>query len=309
MTLKPRAQYGLLREGLCCVFFVDVSKGTQSSTGNASKTMIKHVIVCATLIIGLAVQSQATTTPLYPDVPPSPTDFSIEGAIYVYFQALANVEVISLSVLGEPFNYSSASYYRWQLFKTTFDWQTPNGNDDRLFYSGQIYFQDIGRGEYTADVGDGTGSIVNSKVLEAGSYYRLSFETVSLDFHSQAVRAFSDLPFTTSDGLFYIFGTSAVAIGPQSSSTFPWFSITTVPISVPIDIDIKPGSDPNSINPKSKEAISVAILTTDTFDATTIDPLSVQFGPNGATEIHNRGHIEDVDGDGDDDMVLHGSIR
>ena len=51
--------------------------------------------------------------------------------------------------------------------------------------------------------------------------------------------------------------------------------------------------------------ISVAILTTEDFDATTVDPLSVEFGPNGATEAHNRGHIEDVDGDGDDDMVLH----
>jgi hypothetical protein len=266
--------------------------------------MVKHLLVCAALIIGLAVQAQATRTPLYPDVPPSPTDLSIEGTIYVYFQALANVEVISLSVFGEPFNYSSASYYSWQLFETTFDWQTPNGNDDRLFHIGQIYFQDIGRGEYTADVGDGTLPIVNSKVLEAGSYYRLSFATVRLDFHSQTMRAFSDLPFTTSDGLFYIFGTSGAA-GPQPISHFPWLSITTVPISIPIDIDIQPGDDPNSINPKSKAVISVAILTTDTFDATTIDPLSVQFGPNGATEIHNRGHIEDVDGDGDDDMVLH----
>jgi hypothetical protein len=51
--------------------------------------------------------------------------------------------------------------------------------------------------------------------------------------------------------------------------------------------------------------ISVAILTTDVFDATTVDPLSVQFGPNGATETHNRGHIEDANGDGDDDLMLH----
>ena len=72
-----------------------------------------------------------------------------------------------------------------------------------------------------------------------------------------------------------------------------------------VELDITPGGDPNSISPKSKAVISVAVLTTDTFDATTIDPLSVQFGPNGATETHNRGHIEDVDGDGDDDMVLH----
>lgn len=72
-----------------------------------------------------------------------------------------------------------------------------------------------------------------------------------------------------------------------------------------VDIDIKPGSVPNSINPKSKGVIPVAILTTDIFDATTVDPLSVKFGPNGATEAHKRGHIEDANGDGNPDMVLH----
>jgi hypothetical protein len=72
-----------------------------------------------------------------------------------------------------------------------------------------------------------------------------------------------------------------------------------------VSIDIKPGSFPNSINPRSKGVTPVAILTTDTFDATTVDPLSVEFGPNGAMEVHERGHIEDVDGDSDLDLVLH----
>lgn len=49
---------------------------------------------------------------------------------------------------------------------------------------------------------------------------------------------------------------------------------------ITVDIDIKPGSFPNTINPKSERVIPVAILTTDTFDATTVDPLSVKFGPN-----------------------------
>ena len=73
----------------------------------------------------------------------------------------------------------------------------------------------------------------------------------------------------------------------------------------PVFIDIEPGSFPNSINPKSNGVIPVAILTTNTFDATTVDPLSVKFGPDGATEAHGRGHREDVNGDGKKDLVLH----
>ena len=72
-----------------------------------------------------------------------------------------------------------------------------------------------------------------------------------------------------------------------------------------VGIDIKPGSFPNSINPRSNGVIPVAILTTDTFDATTVDIMNLRFGPNGAVEAHGRGHIEDVDGDGDLELVLH----
>jgi hypothetical protein len=49
----------------------------------------------------------------------------------------------------------------------------------------------------------------------------------------------------------------------------------------------------------------VAILTTKTFDATTVDPASVKFGPKGATEAHGQGHTEDVNGDGQLDLVPH----
>ncbi len=68
-------------------------------------------------------------------------------------------------------------------------------------------------------------------------------------------------------------------------------------------IDIKPGSFPNSINPNNKGVIPVAILTTDDFDAATVDPVTVRFGPDEALPVHYA--LEDVDDDGDDDMILH----
>ena len=77
----------------------------------------------------------------------------------------------------------------------------------------------------------------------------------------------------------------------------------TVVCGVPVAIDIKPGSFPNSINPRNQGVIPVAIITTPTFDATTVDPTSVKFGPNLAMPV--RSAFEDVDGDGDLDMILH----
>jgi uncharacterized delta-60 repeat protein len=72
-----------------------------------------------------------------------------------------------------------------------------------------------------------------------------------------------------------------------------------------VAIDIKPGSSPNTINPKSNGVIPVAILTTESFDATLVEPQSVRFGPKGAREAHQKGYLEDVNHDGEPDLVLH----
>ncbi|MFC1596540.1 choice-of-anchor Q domain-containing protein [Planctomycetota bacterium] len=72
-----------------------------------------------------------------------------------------------------------------------------------------------------------------------------------------------------------------------------------------VQIDVKPGSDPNSINLASNGMIAVAIFTTDDFDATTVDSDTVSFA--GADAVHSA--LEDVDGDGDLDMVLHFRVQ
>jgi len=85
-----------------------------------------------------------------------------------------------------------------------------------------------------------------------------------------------------------------------------WFSfndITTHLIRTELKavIDIKPGSDINSINLKSQGLIPVAILTTEDFDALGVDADSVIFAGAGAV----NSQIEDVDGDGNNDMLFH----
>ena len=75
-----------------------------------------------------------------------------------------------------------------------------------------------------------------------------------------------------------------------------------------IEIDIKPGSDLNPINPGSNGLIPVAILTTDDFNAADVDPATVTLA---GAEVAVRGkaeklmaRLEDIDGDGDNDLLL-----
>ncbi len=92
-------------------------------------------------------------------------------------------------------------------------------------------------------------------------------------------------------------------------------------VEIEVAIDVKPGSGVNPVNPGSKGVLPVAVLTTasadgepldfDPWDETSgVDPSSVVFGPSGgAHHVHANPHAEDVDGDGDLDMLLHFRVR
>ncbi|MFC1550003.1 T9SS type A sorting domain-containing protein [Candidatus Neomarinimicrobiota bacterium] len=82
-----------------------------------------------------------------------------------------------------------------------------------------------------------------------------------------------------------------------------------------VEIDIMPGDESNLINcTKETGVLPVAILSTSSFNATTIDHTTVRIGKGGtwAAEKHinkktgiPKRHVEDVDEDGDMDLVFH----
>ena len=100
--------------------------------------------------------------------------------------------------------------------------------------------------------------------------------------------------------------TGAHVICGQVSSFSPF--VITQSAVVRVSIDIKPGSFPNSINLGSKGNVPVAILSTPTFDARTVDPMSVTLGSS-PVRLKGKGtpmaSFQDVNGDGLLDLVVH----
>ncbi len=90
------------------------------------------------------------------------------------------------------------------------------------------------------------------------------------------------------------------------------FSITPVappPQSITVAMVVKVGGDLAPINPKSNGVVPVAIMTTDDFDALSVDPASLNFGAEGRADGTGASpasyNLEDVDDDQRPDLVAH----
>jgi hypothetical protein len=76
-----------------------------------------------------------------------------------------------------------------------------------------------------------------------------------------------------------------------------------------VNVVVKPGDNQPVVNLNSQGVITVAILSTLTFDATKVNPLTVRFGRTGTEVSPVHSSLQDVNGDGLLDMVLQFKVQ
>jgi YVTN family beta-propeller protein len=118
----------------------------------------------------------------------------------------------------------------------------------------------------------------------------------------------------TDDSVSVIDTTSLSVIATVSVGTRPiaFGQFVSLKRELAVPIDIKPNSFPNSINIGSNGSVPVALLSTTTFDAITVNPSTVTLA---SAPVRLRGNgtsmssFQDVNGDGLLDLVIHVSTE
>jgi hypothetical protein len=202
------------------------------------RTLAAISVMLVLTFIAPAHASPIVTTEMYRGSDPvaytlwrSPTTW------YQQFEVIQTRVLRTVAFFGQPLTDGELSLndqIRWQLFRTTADWQTPNGNSDRLFYSTTMPLN-MGSTDYRTAVFDDPiqslcGPVSNEQgncptdlVLEQGSFYRLSLQVVGPTDWLMEWRPNADQqPTLTSDGFFRLYGYGDGTNGPLPLFTSSW---------------------------------------------------------------------------------------
>ncbi len=185
------------------------------------------------------------------------------------------------------------------------------GSIDLSVITGQIQITLLGIDGTTADaiLDDGDSFFFDDDTFEMTSLSGTAQITV---LNSDGTSAQITLP--QNNSVKYDPLTSTITSNPSNPNTITVIiddKQETIPpggsslVAITVTMDIIPDSSKNQINIKSKGVVPVAILSSVSFDATKIQLDTIEFGPGKAKESHSKLHIEDVNGDGLLDVMLH----
>jgi len=197
--------------------------------------MMIRSLVCMVAMLafaGVAEAGAVSTSDLFPE-DTTPTDYLLTPGQtrYVFVESVETVVLDSISAFGEPVGGNASRDFRFQLFHTDANWDTPNGNEDRLFYE-QVFFTDIGRATYTVDTDHFFGT-PTTILLEAGERYRLSFQVANTQWNlPQHDVADPTNPFGTQDERFLVHGAGHHVAYSSRDKLFT-FSLTTSTVPLP----------------------------------------------------------------------------
>lgn len=171
----------------------------------------------------------------------------------------------------------------------------------------------------------GTSANVSATLVDAGTNAPLAGRTITFTLNPPApIATVSAVTNASGVAATTMLIPAATAAGTYTMDTrfagdasyFPCSDqeLFTVIVEIAVDVDIKPGSFPNSINPKGKGVIPVAILGTPEFDVATVNGTTVVFA--GASPAHDLSdpavvadHLHDVDLDGYIDYIFHFRVQ
>ena len=141
----------------------------------------------------------------------------------------------------------------------------------------------------------------------------MKFETLQIHLRAGAEPFFSDdsLPTLPPDlslvdpggfGFVRFFGGTTQPEPPTRAQ----IDFTLDELQLVVELDIKPGSDSNTINPANRGVVPVAILGSEDFEVGDIDVATLAFGPFYAPAEHAvGGQHQDVNADGFSDLLAH----
>jgi len=218
-----------------------------------------------------------------------------DGTSFDYFGdtvAISGDVVAVAAVLADGSRSSSGAVYVYRFDGT--DWQAEQKLSAAV--SGPGVGPLFGRGLDLA----GPMLLAGAPARDAGAAYLYRFdgtswlETAKLLASDGARNDSFGVSASLSGGKALIGARFATAHGSQSGAAYVYEGL--IP-TLTVEIDVKPGSNANPINPMSRGVIPVAILGSDTLDVADVDVTTLAFGPERAAPVGEGAHFVDVNGD------------